>query len=94
MHVTAMALFAIDGAIVQPRNPELSVTRRAGFEAVTVEADRFAANVLPIIKEAHKTGQNPQIHRSGAQCARRGDSSRWTMAREVNCQHLGLDLIS
>jgi DNA invertase Pin-like site-specific DNA recombinase len=38
-------------------NPKLSVARRSALEAVTVdEADRFAANVLPIIREAQKAG--------------------------------------
>jgi hypothetical protein len=37
-------------------NPKLSVARKSALEAVTVEADRFAANVLPIIREAQKAG--------------------------------------
>jgi hypothetical protein len=32
------------------------VARKSALEAVTVEADRFAANVLPIIREAQKAG--------------------------------------
>jgi Recombinase len=37
-------------------NPKLSVARKGAVEAVTAEADRFAANVLPIIREAQKAG--------------------------------------
>ena len=37
-------------------NPRLHVARRSAMEAVTAEADRFAANVLPIIREAQKAG--------------------------------------
>jgi DNA invertase Pin-like site-specific DNA recombinase len=37
-------------------NPRLSVARKAALEAVTSEADRFAANVLPIIREAQRAG--------------------------------------
>jgi hypothetical protein len=32
------------------------VARKSAVEAVAAEADRFAANVLPIIKEAQKAG--------------------------------------
>src|ERR1700758_4464310 len=37
-------------------NPKLSVARKGAVQAVTAEADRFAANVLPIIREAQKAG--------------------------------------
>jgi Recombinase len=37
-------------------NPKLSVARKGALEAVTAEADRLAANVLPIIREAQKAG--------------------------------------
>jgi hypothetical protein len=32
------------------------VARKNALEAVTTEADRFAANVLPIIRDAQKAG--------------------------------------
>jgi hypothetical protein len=32
------------------------MARRTALEAVSTEADRFAANVLPIIREAQKAG--------------------------------------
>jgi DNA invertase Pin-like site-specific DNA recombinase len=37
-------------------NPRLDVARKSAVEAVKAEADRYAANVLPIIKEAQKAG--------------------------------------
>jgi hypothetical protein len=37
-------------------NPKLHVARVGAVEAVTTEADRFAANVLPVIREAQKAG--------------------------------------
>jgi Recombinase len=37
-------------------NPKLSVARKSAVETVTAEADRFAANVLPIIREAQRAG--------------------------------------
>jgi hypothetical protein len=37
-------------------NPRLHQARKSAAEAVTAEADRFAANVLPIIREAQKAG--------------------------------------
>ena len=37
-------------------NPKLHVARRSAVEMVTASADKFAANVLPIIREAQKAG--------------------------------------
>jgi len=37
-------------------NPMLHQARKSALEAVVTEADRFAANVLPIIREAQKAG--------------------------------------
>jgi DNA invertase Pin-like site-specific DNA recombinase len=37
-------------------NPRLHVARKSAVEAVKAEADRYAANVLPIIREAQKAG--------------------------------------
>ena len=37
-------------------NPKLAVARKSAVEAVKAEADRCAANVLPIIREAQKAG--------------------------------------
>ncbi|WP_249144019.1 recombinase family protein [Bradyrhizobium lablabi] len=37
-------------------NPKLHTARKNAVEAVKTEADRYAANVLPIIREAQKAG--------------------------------------
>ena len=37
-------------------NPTLHVARKNAAGAVKAEADRYAANVLPIIREAQKAG--------------------------------------
>ena len=53
---TRQALAAAKARGVTLGNPKLSVARKGALEAVTTEADRFAANVLPIIREAQKAG--------------------------------------
>src|SRR6202521_2475245 len=53
---TRQALAAAKARGVVLGNPKLSVARKSALEAVTTEADRFAANVLPIIREAQKAG--------------------------------------
>lgn len=53
---TRQALAAAKARGVTLGNPQLSVARKNALQAVTVEADRFAANVLPIIREAQKAG--------------------------------------
>lgn len=53
---TRQALAAAKARGVTLGNPKLSVARKSALEAVTTEADRFAANVLPIIREAQKAG--------------------------------------
>lgn len=37
-------------------NPKLHVARSSAVSAVKAEADRYAANVLPVIREAQKAG--------------------------------------
>jgi hypothetical protein len=37
-------------------NPKLHVARKGATDAVKAETDRYAANVLPIIREAQKAG--------------------------------------
>jgi hypothetical protein len=37
-------------------NPRLHMARKSAVETVKSEADRYAANVLPIIREAQKAG--------------------------------------
>jgi DNA invertase Pin-like site-specific DNA recombinase len=53
---TTQALAAAKARGVTLGNPRLHVARRTAVKAVTAEADRFAANVLPIIREAQKAG--------------------------------------
>src|ERR1700681_599051 len=53
---TRQALAAAKARGVALGNPKLHVARRSAVEAVTSEADRFAMNVLPIIREAQKAG--------------------------------------
>ena len=53
---TRQALAAAKARGVLLGNPKLHTARRSAVEAVTAEADRFAANVLPIIREAQKAG--------------------------------------
>jgi DNA invertase Pin-like site-specific DNA recombinase len=53
---TRQALAAAKARGVALGNPKLHVARRSAVEAVTAGADRFAANVLPLIREAQKAG--------------------------------------
>jgi DNA invertase Pin-like site-specific DNA recombinase len=53
---TRQALEAAKARGVTLGNPKLHAARRSAVEAVTAEAERFAANVLPIIREAQKAG--------------------------------------
>lgn len=53
---TRQALSAAKARGVTLGNPKLHVARRGAVEAVKSEADRYAANVLPIIREAQKAG--------------------------------------
>ncbi|MEH2571655.1 recombinase family protein [Bradyrhizobium sp. AZCC 1708] len=50
------ALSAAKARGVTLGNPRLHLARKSAVEAVATEADRFAANVLPIIREAQKAG--------------------------------------
>jgi DNA invertase Pin-like site-specific DNA recombinase len=53
---TKSALAAAKTRGVKPGNPNLAVIRGSGGEAGKVEAERFAANVLPIIAQVRKAG--------------------------------------
>lgn len=53
---TKQALTAAKARGVTLGNPRLHVARRNAVQALSAEADRFAANVLPIIREAQKAG--------------------------------------
>src|SRR3984893_6239781 len=53
---TRQALSAAQARGVTLGNPKLPEARKNALEAVKAEADRYAANVLPIIREAQKAG--------------------------------------
>ena len=53
---TRQALSAAKARGVSLGNPKLAMARKSAVEAVKTEADRYAANVLPIIREAQKAG--------------------------------------
>jgi DNA invertase Pin-like site-specific DNA recombinase len=53
---TRQALSAAKARGATLGNPRLHVARKSAVEAVKAEADRYAANVLPIIREAQKAG--------------------------------------
>ncbi|MBR0821877.1 recombinase family protein [Bradyrhizobium liaoningense] len=53
---TRQALSAAKARGVTLGNPKLHMARKSAVEAVKAEADRYAANVLPIIREAQKAG--------------------------------------
>lgn len=53
---TRQALSAAKARGVTLGNPKLHMARKGAVEAVKAEADRYAANVLPIIREAQKAG--------------------------------------
>ncbi|MGL9623684.1 recombinase family protein [Bradyrhizobium sp. U531] len=53
---TRQALSAAKARGLTLGNPKLHVARKGAVEAVKAEADRYAANVLPIIREAQKAG--------------------------------------
>jgi DNA invertase Pin-like site-specific DNA recombinase len=53
---TRQALSAAKARGVTLGNPRLHVARKGAVEAVKAEADRYAANVLPVIREAQKAG--------------------------------------
>jgi DNA invertase Pin-like site-specific DNA recombinase len=53
---TRQALSAAKARGVALGNPKLHMARKSAVDAVKAEADRYAANVLPIIREAQKAG--------------------------------------
>lgn len=53
---TRQALSAAKARGVTLGNPRLHVARKSAVDAVKAGADRYAANVLPIIREAQKAG--------------------------------------
>ena len=68
-------------------NPKLHAARKSALKAVTAEADRFAANVLPIIREAQKAGATSLREIAAALNARRSgcaNGTRWSVACEIS----------
>jgi len=53
---TRQALSAAKALGVTLGNPRLQVARKSALDAVKAEANRYAANVLPIIRGAQKAG--------------------------------------
>jgi DNA invertase Pin-like site-specific DNA recombinase len=53
---TRQALSAAKARGVTLGNPRLHMARKSAVDAVKAEADRYATNVLPIIREAQKAG--------------------------------------
>ena len=56
LHTDRQALSAAKSRGVALGNPRLHMARKSAVDAVKAEADRYAANVLPIIREAQKAG--------------------------------------
>jgi DNA invertase Pin-like site-specific DNA recombinase len=56
LHTDRQALSAAKARGVSLGNPKLHMARKGAVDAVRAEADRFAANALPIIREAQKAG--------------------------------------
>ena len=67
---------------------KLHVARRNAQVAITAEADRHAANVLPIIREAQKAGATTLREIAAVLERSRGRNGTWgPMARHVREQH-------
>lgn len=85
---TRQALSAAKARGVTLGNPKLHVARKSALEAVKAKADRYAANVLPIIREATEGGRtHAQGNRGGAQRTRDCDGMGRAMVRAVGCEH-------
>jgi DNA invertase Pin-like site-specific DNA recombinase len=55
---TRQALAAAKARGVTLGSPKLHLARKGAVAAIKAEADRHAANILPVIKEAQKAGAN------------------------------------
>ena len=85
---TRQALSAAKARGVTLGNPSLHTARKSAVKAVKAEADRYAANVLPIIREAQKAGARTLRETSrGTQRTRNCDGAWWTMVRPERREH-------
>src|SRR3984893_9295190 len=94
---TRQALTAAKARGVILGNPKLPEARKNALEAVKAEADRYAANVLPIIREAQKAGARTlreiaeALNARGIATARGGQwhatSVTNTLRRSCSAQH-------
>jgi DNA invertase Pin-like site-specific DNA recombinase len=83
---TRQALAAAKARGVSLGNPKLHVARRNAVEAVSAEANRFAANVLPHHSRGPEGRRNDaETDCCGTECPRCRDGARRAVAREV-CQ--------
>jgi len=73
---TRQALSAAKGRGVTLGNPRLHVARKSAMDAMKTEAERYAANVLPIIHEAQKAGARTLREIADALNARRIATAR------------------
>jgi DNA invertase Pin-like site-specific DNA recombinase len=81
---TRQALSAAKAREVTLGNPRLHMARRSAVDAVKSEADRYAANVLLIIREAQKAGARTLREIcGGTQRERYRHGARWTVVRSV-----------
>ena len=89
---TRQALAAAKARGVILGSPKLPIAREGAVAAVKVEADRHAANILPVIKEAQRAGANT-LRAVAAALNARGDCdcTRWRLARHVRQEHAGSD---
>jgi hypothetical protein len=70
--------------------PRLDEVRSLANAANRANADKYAANVLPIIREVRKAGATfIARHCRGTECARGADSSRRAVARYVGQERPG-----
>jgi DNA invertase Pin-like site-specific DNA recombinase len=85
---TKAALKAAKTRGVRLGNPEIAKAQAIGAARVKAEADRFAANVVPIIKEAQRAGASSPRDRRRSQRARgirtaRGGKWAATQVRDI-----------
>lgn len=89
---TSAALQKLKRDGVQLGSPKLAEARVVAAQAISTEADRFAASVMPFIKQAQKAGATTQQQIVDALNARGIPTARggaWTRASVVNVMARG-----